>query len=261
MRKSAILSVVVFACVGCTESTPEEHSARIASEKASEAAAAEIAATKATADEAARKRAGLISDCHGGDAVFMLPRELGREMIRNCERMVDSGVLAEGSRMGLDANGNMIVVAPWEVDDYVAAIARSSRVAPARPKATSEHLRTPERGSPERQALMEVLRPKVQSVVGQPVVFVISWLRVGENWAFAVVEPVSPDGRPIEPSNTRLYRERNPDAIDGLRTEAIWRKIGGTWQVEEFAVGATDVWYENYCGVLPTGMIEFCSDS
>lgn len=121
MRRLLIVAITSMPLLACSLS-PEEQAER----RAAEAASAKRSVEQGVRAEAERQRAKLISDCHGGDVVFMLPREKGREMIRNCERMVDTGVLAEGSRMGLDANGNMIVIAPSEVEAYQMAQAVSA---------------------------------------------------------------------------------------------------------------------------------------
>ena len=48
------------------------------------------------------------------------------------------------------------------------------------------------------------------------------------------------------------------NAIDGLRTEAVFHKTGGRWRLSQYAIGATDVWYEPYCRTAPKGLIPVC---
>jgi hypothetical protein len=119
-------------------------------------------------------------------------------------------------------------------------------------------VRSPAAGSAERKALMDLLRSKVEPDIGFPVVFVVETLNISGDWAFAVVEPQRPDGRAIEIRETKLTRARPIDVIDGLRTEAVFRREGGAWKLKEYAIGATDVWYEGYCRTAPKGLIPVC---
>jgi len=87
---------------------------------------------------------------------------------------------------------------------------------------------------------------------------VVETLHVSGDWGFAVAEPRRPDGKPIAVSETRLIKARPIDAIDGLRTEAVFHKVGGRWRLSQYAIGATDVWYEPYCRIAPKGLIPVC---
>lgn len=134
MRRLIIVSVASFLSLAACSPSPEQLAQRAADARVAQVAAEKQAVEEARRNAAATKRAKLVGDCHGGDVVFMLPLEQGRKMIRDCERMVDSGVLAEGSRMGLDASGNMIVIAPSEVAAYQQANApQSAPTAPPKP--------------------------------------------------------------------------------------------------------------------------------
>jgi hypothetical protein len=99
---------------------------------------------------------------------------------------------------------------------------------------------TPERGSPERQALMDALRETVRRELGKPVIFEVRELRVLGDWAFADVSPRSPDGSPLDFRGTPMeeaWREGFVD--DGMY--AILRRQGGRWRVVRHAIGPTDV--------------------
>lgn len=122
---------------------------------------------------------------------------------------------------------------------------------PTREKPRQATLYTPPPGSAERVALMNALRAQVRGDLGTEPVFVVKELRSNGEWAFAKLEPTLRDGRPIDIERTPIYREHGPDALDGLRTEAIWRKERGRWQVHAHAIGATDVWWTEYCGTVP----------
>ena len=117
---------------------------------------------------------------------------------------------------------------------------------------------TPPPGSAERKALIDLLRPRVEAQIGFPVVFVVETLNVSGDWAFAVVEPRRVGGEHIAVPETRLSKARPIDAIDGLRTEAVFHKTGGRWRLSQYAIGATDLWYEPYCRTAPKGLIPVC---
>lgn len=132
-------------------------------------------------------------------------------------------------------------------------------LAPARPeKPRTAGIHTPPPGSADRVALMNALRGAVRNEIGGDVVFVVRELRSDGEWAFAVLEPTRPDGRRIAPETTPLYRRHGGDGLDGLRTEAIWRKERDHWQVFAHAVGATDVWWTAYCERTPRDLMPGC---
>lgn len=118
---------------------------------------------------------------------------------------------------------------------------------------------TPAAGSTERSELMDTLRSAVASELGSDVIFKVSELKVEDDWAFAVLEPVHRDGSSIDIDATPLAREvGGADYLDGLRTEAVWRRTSNGWKVEAHGIGATDVWYETYCETAPRGLIAIC---
>jgi hypothetical protein len=126
----------------------------------------------------------------------------------------------------------------------------------AKPRLPGIH--TPAPGSPDRTAMMDSLRAVVRPDIGGDIVFVVRELRSNGTWAFAVLEPTRPNGRPIVLNDTPIYKRSDADLLDGLRTEAIWRKEGGVWRVEAHAIGATDVWWTDHCGRVPDGVLTGC---
>ena len=116
---------------------------------------------------------------------------------------------------------------------------------------------TPKRGSQERRAIMDAMRPTVERKLNAPIEFVVNELRVIGDWAFAQVTPQRPGGRPINLRNTPLKAEA--DYMDGVRTEMFLRRRNGRWQVIDHAIGATDVWFEPYCQKAPRALLaDFC---
>ena len=119
-------------------------------------------------------------------------------------------------------------------------------------------IHTPPPGSLDRVGLMNALRDAVRGELGTEPVFVVRDLRSDGQWAFGVVEPTLPGGGNIRPETTPLYRQGDADSLDGLRTEAIWRKENGRWSVYAHNIGATDVWFVAYCGRIPRGLMPGC---
>jgi len=106
---------------------------------------------------------------------------------------------------------------------------------------------SPGAGTPQRKAILDALRPAVERQLGvRPIEFVVEEIRVGGGWAFVRVTPRRKGGGAI----------RNPDQeADGVHTEAVLRQVGGRWQVKEFGIGSTDVWWIGLCRETPAGLM------
>lgn len=99
--------------------------------------------------------------------------------------------------------------------------------------------------SPERVAVLDALRPKVEAKLGPGVEFVVQVIRVEDGWAFVLADPQRKGGKPID--GNRIFGE-DFENMDGLRVDAVLQKRNGRWAVADYAIGATDVWY---CDVGP----------
>lgn len=66
---------------------------------------------------------------------------------------------------------------------------------------------TPAKGSPERKAIMDALRP-VFSQYGE-VVFVVNYLKVHNGWAWTDVTPLGPDNKPVAEGGPALLHYEN----------------------------------------------------
>ena len=108
---------------------------------------------------------------------------------------------------------------------------------------------TPPAGSPERTAIMDVLRLPVEADLRQKVVFKVQHLKIIGTWALARVVPVRPNGSEIDYSRTRYREELEVGAFDG-EGEALLRNDGGSWRLLEWRFGASDtevpMWLEKY---------------
>lgn len=103
-------------------------------------------------------------------------------------------------------------------------------------------------GSALRGELLDTLRPLVEYDLGAPVEFVVTSLQVDGDRAFARLAAQRPMGMPIDMETTPMVlRDGLPlDTIDGPRIEAFFHQSPARWEVVEFVIGATDVWWWAY---------------
>ena len=116
----------------------------------------------------------------------------------------------------------------------------------------AQALREPPKGSPERAAILDALRPAVEAEMRGSVEFVVTTIRVSPGWAFVQVEPQRPGGGAIDPERTGFRGES--DMMDGLTVFALLTFQSGRWNLVDHVVGPTDVayaiWPDRY-GVPP----------
>lgn len=99
--------------------------------------------------------------------------------------------------------------------------------------------RTPAVGSPERKAILDVIRTTCERDLKQKVIFKVTLLNVAGDWAAARVAPIRPDGSDIDFSKTK-YRELDEEgAFDG-EGEALLHREGGDWSLVKWRFGASD---------------------
>jgi hypothetical protein len=104
-------------------------------------------------------------------------------------------------------------------------------------------LYTPERGTPERKAIMDAARVPVESVLGLPVIFVVSVLRTDGTWAYLQAQPRNPDGGALDWGRTPLAQDWQNGFVSDTVMVLLQNGDGG-WAVADYVVGPTDVyWY------------------
>lgn len=120
----------------------------------------------------------------------------------------------------------------------------------------------PERGTAERKALMNALRPLAEADLGAPVQFAVYDLRVSGRRAFASVQPQRLGGTEIKIKETPGYLrgDFSEDMMDGTNISALYVRNGASWVVMEHSVGAMDVWFagEPFCSSWGPVIAEFC---
>lgn len=122
--------------------------------------------------------------------------------------------------------------------------------------------KTPARGSADRSAMMDAIRPHAEWKLGAPVEFVVRELRVQGSAGLAIVDPQRPGGGRIDPYRTPMATRdgEDPGYMDGLRIYALLWREDRTWVMVHWAIGPTDVWFANpdYCGRWAAVMPEYC---
>ena len=121
---------------------------------------------------------------------------------------------------------------------------------------------TPAKGSADRKAMMDALRPHAEWNLNAPVEFVVDTLRVEGKLGFAMVTPQRPGGKPIDLSQTPMVERDgfDPAYMDGAAMQALLQKQGKTWVVVHWQMGASDVWWSEpqYCGIWGKLTPEVC---
>ncbi|SEN25036.1 hypothetical protein SAMN04488103_10426 [Gemmobacter aquatilis] len=123
----------------------------------------------------------------------------------------------------------------------------------------AEAFSEPAKGSAERRALMDALRPLAEAKLGAPVEFVVQELRVEGRAAYAMVAPQRPGGGQIDLYATPMVQREgmDPAYMDGANMQALLLKEGNTWVAVDWRIGATDAWWadpancRNWGAVLP----------
>ena len=108
---------------------------------------------------------------------------------------------------------------------------------------SAQSVYTPDKGSPERKAIFDVLRVPVERDLKQKIVFVADDFKIQGEWAFVGGRPTTPSGNDPDLSHTAWAGQEDmfDDNFFGLL-----RKRGGKWRVVAYALGCTDVCYADW---------------
>ena len=103
----------------------------------------------------------------------------------------------------------------------------------------------PARGTALRATLMDAVRPHVEWLLGAPVEFVVSDLRVSGDIAFFSGMAQRPGGGVIDVADTPAARwgQLDPEVGDGATVQALYRLSGETWVAVHVGVSSTERWY------------------
>ena len=123
------------------------------------------------------------------------------------------------------------------------ALALAIATVPAISEAQVSSHHAPRPGTAQRQAIINAIRPAVETELGPDVIFVTRCVQVWNGWALVNAEPQRRGGRKIDPRILADWDNR-----DGIDVTALLRFRYGRWNLVDHAIGATDVWYD---GVAP----------
>lgn len=101
---------------------------------------------------------------------------------------------------------------------------------------------TPEKGSAERKAIMDMIRMPVERELKQKIVFVADSFKVQGTWAFVSGSMQTPAGGRPDVSKTEFAEAAEAGAFDS-NFFALLKKTGGKWKLTTHAIGCTDVCY------------------
>lgn len=101
----------------------------------------------------------------------------------------------------------------------------------------------PPKGSPERKAILDVLRVPVERSLKQKIVFVAENFQVQGNWAFVGGRPTTPSGDPPNLKGTAW--DEQEDMFDN-NFFGLLKRNGAKWKVVTYALGCTDVCYVDW---------------
>jgi hypothetical protein len=111
---------------------------------------------------------------------------------------------------------------------------------------SAQQVFSPPRGSPERAAILDAVRPAAEVVLHPPVEFVVTKMNVVDGWAFVALNPQRPGGGAIDPRQTRLARNYEAGVVDGLTTYALLLFRNGRWHLIDWAIGPTDLFWDSW---------------
>jgi hypothetical protein len=105
----------------------------------------------------------------------------------------------------------------------------------------------PAKGSPERAAILDAIRPTIEAQMFGPVEFKIDTMRTDGDWAFVMADPQRPGGKPVDPETTAFAGRE--DEMDGLTVLGLARLVKDRWVHIDDIIGPMDAaqtaWIKN----------------
>ncbi|MEL7151863.1 MAG: hypothetical protein AAGK71_14090 [Pseudomonadota bacterium] len=119
----------------------------------------------------------------------------------------------------------------------------------------------PPRGSELRSDILTAIRSVSATELNPPLEFIVNELRHDGDLAFGSLQPQRPGGAPITWDSTAIAERGEPeDWYDGTAIHAFFRRIEGQWYVDDYSIGATDVWWfkSPLCATYQRIIPEYC---
>jgi hypothetical protein len=111
--------------------------------------------------------------------------------------------------------------------------------------AFAQSVHTPEKGSPERKAILDTLRAPVEKKLKQKVAFNTDRFNSSGTWAFVNGSLQNEKGGKLNYSKTE-YAEAQKEGMFDDNFQALLKKTAGKWKVVTYAIGCTDVCYASW---------------
>jgi hypothetical protein len=100
-------------------------------------------------------------------------------------------------------------------------------------------------GSSGRREVLEALRPSLEADLSAPIGFRVSRIEVVGDWAYVSCIPTR--GRePLDWSTTKFAEAHAKDMMSEMVLALLYREATGRWRVIEYALGPTDVAWEDW---------------
>jgi hypothetical protein len=113
----------------------------------------------------------------------------------------------------------------------------------------AQSVHTPEKGSPERKAILDTLRAPVEIKLKQKVAFNTDAFNSNGTWAFVNGKLQDDKGNKLNYAKT-VYAEAEKEGMFDDNFQALLKKTGGKWKVVKYMIGCTDVcyatWWKDY---------------
>jgi hypothetical protein len=111
--------------------------------------------------------------------------------------------------------------------------------------ANAQTIEHPTKGSEQRAAILDTLRPAVEGKLHQKIVFVVNAINVQGNWVFVDGRLQTLDGKVPNWKNTP-YAEAAKYGAQSDGISALLKKSGTGWKITTYAIGCTDVCYVDW---------------
>lgn len=103
----------------------------------------------------------------------------------------------------------------------------------------------PKPGSPDRKAIMDVLRAPIQKAIGKKVIFRVDLIRQSGQWAFMRGAPLQTNGKAMDYKGTKFEEDVKLGMFEDWVC-ALFKKSNGKWKVVNWSLGATDVAFDGW---------------
>lgn len=110
----------------------------------------------------------------------------------------------------------------------------------ASPALAAETISKPAPGSAEEKAIEDVMRAPMEALFGKPIAFRVQAIAVYHDYAYVLVHPERPGGKPIDLAAWKKAVTSCEQDRGDFNIEALLKRTGGAWQFDLPASGRPD---------------------